>query len=364
MSNDAPNGTFSTAVSSATAGAPGRACISAIVPARNEEAMVAACVESLARQPEIGEIIVVNDDSTDGTAAVLRHMQEKIPQLRVVNSEGLPAGWVGKNRAAWVGAREARLPWLLFTDADSEHLPGSAARALQLEAEHEVPLVSFSPVQLTRTWWEKALIPFIYCRLAGRYSYDAVNNPASPVAAANGQYLLIHRVVYEAVQGHQSVAGEILEDVALAKRVKAAGFSLWFEPGAGVVQVRMYRTFGAMWEGWKKNLYTLMGSTSRGMRRELLTTVPWIPVLLLLAGIGWPVLGLIGLGLLVWRHAAYAAVLARNQFPVSRIFYYIPAVLLYAAVLVVSWKSHAQGRVSWKGREYAVGMPAAEGEGR
>ena len=364
MPSDAPNGPASFAPFPATLSASSSAPISAIVPARNEEAVIAACVESLARQPEIGEIIVVNDESTDGTAAILRRLAKTIPHLRVLESAGVPPGCVGKNHAAWLGAGAALLPWLLFTDADSEHLSGSAARALRIAEEREAALVSFSPGQVTRTWWEKALIPFLYCRLARRYSYPAVNDAASPAAAANGQYLLIRREAYDAVGGHSGVAGEILEDVALAQRVKRAGFRLWFGPGEGAVRVRMYRSFGAMWEGWKKNLFELMGGSAAGMRGELLTSVPWIPGLLLLGGLAWPICALAGAVLLLGRHGAYAAALARNQLPVSRIIYYVPAVALYAAVLLASWSGHARGRVRWKGREYPVGAPAAEGQGR
>lgn len=341
----------------------GEPSISAIVPARNEAAVIAVCVQSLARQPEIGEILVVNDSSTDATAAVLQELRKSVPKLRVIEGRDMPPGWVGKNYAAWQGAAQARLPWLLFTDADSRHLTGGAARALRMAAEHGAVLVSFSPAQVTRRWWEKALIPFIYCRLARRFSYAEVNDPALPAAAANGQYLLVRREAYDAVRGHEGVAGEILEDVALARRVKRTGCRLWFGSGAGAVEVRMYRSFAAMWEGWKKNLYRLMGDSSGGMVRELLQVVPWVPCGLLFAGWRWPVLALAGAALLALRLAAYAAALERNGVPVSRMFYYFPAVGLYAGVLAASWRSHARGRVSWKGREYAVGRTAAEGSG-
>ena len=120
-------------------------------------------------------------------------------------------------------------------------------------------LVSYSPEQETRTWWERALIPFVYTRLAQKFSYDAVNDPDSPAAAASGQYLLIRREDYERIGGHAAVAGEVLEDVALARLAKQAGIRLHFASGHGIMRVRMYRTFGAMWQGWTKNLYPLMG---------------------------------------------------------------------------------------------------------
>ena len=102
--------------------------VSAIVPARNEEATIATAVESLAAQPEITEIIVIDDQSTDGTAAALQRLSARYPQLRVLETKQLPGGWVGKNYAVSLGAAQATGDWLLFTDADGVHLPGSPTR--------------------------------------------------------------------------------------------------------------------------------------------------------------------------------------------------------------------------------------------
>jgi cellulose synthase/poly-beta-1,6-N-acetylglucosamine synthase-like glycosyltransferase len=345
--------------------------VSAIVPARNEEATIAAAVESLAAQPEIKEIIVINDQSTDGTAAVLRELSARYPPLRVLETTELPNGWVGKNYAVSLGAAQASGDWLLFTDADGVHLPGSTARALADAAEHGASLVSYSPEQETRTWWEKSLIPFVYTRLSRKYSYAAVSHPDSPAAAASGQYLMIRREAYEQIGGHAAVAGEVLEDVALARLAKQAGLRIYFASGYGIMRVRMYRTFSAMWQGWAKNLYPLMSGSltsgpkgvtqgepprraSRAVGRELFGVVPWIPLLLLpfaLVHLIW--LG-VSLALLAGRHAAYAADLRRNRFPVALAIYYLPAVALYAAALLNSEWRYARGSVVWKGREYPV----------
>ena len=102
---------------------------------------------------------------------------------------------------------------------------------------------------------KKHSIPVVYCRLAGKFSFDDVNDPENRAAAANGQFLLISREAYDTVGGHSSISDAVLEDVALARRVKEAGFAIWFASGRGIVSVRMYRKFGAMWQGWKKNLY-------------------------------------------------------------------------------------------------------------
>jgi glycosyltransferase involved in cell wall biosynthesis len=328
--------------------------VSAIVPARNEEASIAAAVESLASQPEITEIIVVNDQSTDGTAAELARLAARIPQLRVISIDALPDGWVGKNYAVSVGAAQAAGEWLLVTDADGVHLPGSTARALADAAANGAGLVSYSPEQETLTWWERTLIPFVYTRLAHRFSYDDVNNPESPAAAASGQYLMIHRDAYARIGGYAAVAGEVLEDVALARLAKQAGIRIHFASGSGIMRVRMYRTFGAMWQGWTKNLFPLMGGTSRAVGRELRGVIPWIPALLLLVTSWHLTLGLLGVVLLAGRHAAYAATLRRNRFPMALALYYMPAVALYAAALLASEWRYARGSVSWKGREYKV----------
>src|SRR5882762_3708510 len=330
------------------------AATSAIVPARNEEASIAGCIKSLAHEPEIAEILVVNDQSTDKTAEIVRGLMTGISNLRLLETHGVPEGWVGKNHAVALGASEATNPWLLFTDADAEHEPGAAAEALQVAQEASAALVSFSPEQVMEKWYEKALIPFIYCRLARKFSYDAVNDPASPDAAANGQFLMIRRDAYDAVGGHASVAAEVLEDVALAQRVKSAGHRLAFHSGKRIVRVRMYRSFASMWEGWTKNLYKLIGGTPKAVFRELESTFPWIVLLVLHLGIKFPFALFAGVWLLVFRQINYGSELTRNQFPFSLILYYVPAVALYAGVLWASYRRHARGTVEWKGREYPV----------
>ncbi len=331
--------------------------VTAIVPARNEESAIAACIMSLARQPEIAEILVVDDQSTDGTESVVRGLMEKIQNLRLLESGALPDGWVGKNYAIWAGVQQAKCPWLLFTDADAEHERDSVSHALQIAQEQSAALISFSPEQITETWYEKALIPYIYLRLAKRFSYENVNDPNSSAAAANGQFLMMRRDAYEAIGGHSSVAGEILEDVALAMRVKAAGHRLWFGSGKGIVRVRMYRSFEAMWQGWKKNLYRLMGGTPWAVFRETESNLPWIPFLLIIAGLKYPLLLFLGVLFLIARQTSHGLDLIRNHYPFSFIFYYVPGLALYIGVLWASYRGHVNGRIQWKGREYSVGAP-------
>lgn len=340
-------------------------CVSAIVPARDEEAVIAACVESLVPQTEIAEILVIDDQSSDGTAEIVRSLSTKYPKVRLLVASDLPAGWVGKNNAVWTGAREAHGAWLLFTDADAVHAQDSAAKALAIAAENGAALVSFSPEQAMETWYEKAVIPYVFTRLNSRFSFAGVNDPQNPAAAANGQFILIRRDAYEAVGGHASIAGDVLEDVALAARVKAAGYRLWFGSGKGIVRVRMYRSFAAMREGWKKNLYSLMGGSPSAVKAEIVRAL--LPMLLaLLAAIGvLPMTrstifaAVVLANGLLWLLLAQGLELRQNGSHFRLAAYCIPGRILFAVLLWASYRSHRSGRLEWKGREYPAGTPRA-----
>ena len=329
--------------------------VTAIVPARNEEAVIDTCVRSLAAQREITQIIVVNDQSMDRTGEIVARLAAEISSVEVVSTTQMGAGWTGKNHAAWQGAQRATGEWLLFTDADAELLPNAAARALELARETGAALVSFSPEQVTETWYEKALIPFIYCRLARHFRYEEVNSEDPRKAAANGQFLMIRASAYRAIGGHESVSSEVLEDVALAKRAKLEGYRLWFGPGKGIVRVRMYRSFSEMWEGWRKNLYLLVGGTPGAVYLELLKVVPWIWIVFPLVGTTLfpPVLPVV-VALVLLAHMSYGQALTRNQFRGIYILYYVPAVILYSDVLWASYRAHRKGYVEWKGRTIQI----------
>jgi glycosyltransferase involved in cell wall biosynthesis len=337
--------------------------ISAIIPARNEEASIARAVESVAAQPEVGELIVINEQSTDQTGAILADLAARIPKLKVISTNELPAGWTGKNYAVCRGAAVARGDWLLFTDADTCHLPGSAGRALASAAEHDAALISFSPEQEMGGFWERSVIPVVYWRLSQRYSFDRVNDPKLPDAAANGQYLMIRRDAYDAIGGHEAVATEILEDVALARNVKRCGYKIFFAAGNEIVRTRMYRSLGAMWQGWTKNLYPLFGGSFGETVMEIDAASPWMGMLL--AGVfGWELLragqvdwllGVVAGIVFIRPWAWYEGWLRRNRYPALYIQYYFPGISVYTAAQIASWWKHTRGKVSWKGREYAPG---------
>ncbi|HKC70216.1 MAG TPA: glycosyltransferase family 2 protein, partial [Terriglobales bacterium] len=157
--------------------------VSVIVPARNEEASLGACLQSLVRQRGVDyEIIVVDDGSTDRT----RQIAQSFAGVRVIEASALPHGATGKSNALACGARQARGQWLLFTDADTVHLPGSLAASVQEAQEHRAALLSYSPQQEVHGFWEKAVMPVVFAELTRTYRTEDVNDPASPAAAANG----------------------------------------------------------------------------------------------------------------------------------------------------------------------------------
>ena len=344
--------------------------VSAIIPARNEEQNVARAVRSVAAQPEVAEIIAVDDHSQDGTAAILEGLQDEIPRLRVLRVGEPPAGWLGKTHALVAGVGEASGDWLLFTDADTEHQPGSLAEMLGCAERERADLVSLSPGQETPTWWEKAVIPFTYAELARRFRFDKVSDPHSKSAAANGQYLLIRRSVYASSGGHESVRGEILEDVALAQRVKSRGGRILFLPGPEWVTTRMYASFGALWDGWRKNLYLLWGSSLRNTlaafaRVWFLDLAPPLGFLLALGLMAWgapaataAVAAVCCLAVAAARRTAYRRAIVRLGFSPQLANYEFPGAALFSLLLLESLAAHRWlGWVRWKGREYSTRRP-------
>ncbi len=341
--------------------------VSVIIPARNEEVNIARAVRSLANQQGIREILVVDDQSADRTGEVLAALEVEIPLLRSLRVESLPEGWLGKTHAAAAGARVATGDWLLFTDADTEHLAGSLAELVRRAEDEHADLLSVSPGQETPTWWEKSVIPAVYLRLASLFRFEEVSDPHSPAAAANGQYLLVRRDIYERSGGHEAVKSQILEDVELARRIKGLGGKLLFLPGARWVRTRMYHSFREMWQGWTKNLYLLYG----GNVSKILGAVAslWLldafPVLAFVAACLWVALArsggvalLIALSLFLLalvRQWNYGRALARLGFDPALASYQSIGAALLGTLMLGSLRAHrATGNIEWKGRHYAT----------
>ena len=341
--------------------------LTVIVPARNEEESLGACLQSLVSQSEeifaLGkdwELTVVDDHSTDRTAEIARGFAG----VAVLEAGKLEAGWTGKNNAVWAAAKTARGRWLLFTDADTVHEMGDLRRAIHEATRHKVGMLSYSPRQIVSGLAQRSLMPLVFCELALSYPPAKVSDPAQRIAAANGQFLLIEREAYRRLGGHAAVAEKVLEDVELAFLAKRRKVGLRFRYAEDAVATRMYRNTGAMIEGWTKNLALLFDNTLalaawRALDILLLFGLPVLAVELWSArfaahslewlGAGW-VLALLWVRTLVRFYAR----VAKSNFPFVDCALTPLGLPLFVALLYRSWFQHRiLKRVSWKGRDYA-----------
>jgi len=337
----------------------GQPTVSVIVPARNEEACLGSCLQSLVAQTGVRfEIIIVDDGSTDRT----REVAESFPEVRVISPEVLPRGWSGKNNALVAGASQARGEWLLFTDADTVHLPGSLAASVAEAHQQKTALLSYSPEQEVHGFWEKAVMPVIFAELASSFRPSEVNNPASKAAAANGQYILISREAYEAVGGHAAVGADLLEDVALARAVKASGRRIFFRYGGDAVRTRMYRTFAQLEEGWTKNLVLLFHSPVRLAILRLTEFVLIVASLAIAAATGprgkWYPAG-IALIVAMVLYGFFFQRIRLAHFPWNANLLAVFGLPLFSYLLLRSKMAYQKGTVSWKGRSYEANLNPA-----
>jgi len=349
--------------------------VSVIIPARNEEANIGRCLRSILAQQGIAfQVIVVDDHSTDRTAEIARQVAQE-PSTRSVAGQvivmqarrPLPAGWTGKANALCSAVPLARGDWLLFTDADTEHAPASLAAAVQEAEQHGADMFSLSPEQEVEGFWERALMPVIFSELAATFRPRDVSDPTKPLAAANGQYLLIRRSVYQEVGGHAAVAGDLLEDVALARRVKGAGHLLRFRIGKGMVRTRMYRGLRQMREGWTKNLALLFPDASSLAYRRMaefavLVALPPAAAGAWLAKTGTVRYVILGAAAVAWGNFLLRT--RRAHFDVLSTALAVCGLPLFAGLLLRSAKAHRDGRVEWKGRNYCVSPASATIEKR
>lgn len=334
---------------------PPTVTVQVIIPARNEEDCLGRCLDSLVGQQGIScQITVVDDGSTDSTRAIAG----SFPGVRVISAGEPGNGMSGKCNALIRGVEGASAEWLLFTDADTFHYPGSLAAAVQEAEERGVDLLSYSPEQETGSWYERMLMPLVYAELTRTYPTEKINDPADAAVAANGQYILVRRTVYQGLGGHQAVAHKLLEDVELARIFKETNHRIWFRFGEGKVRTRMYRSFAAMWEGWTKNLVLLF---PHPLRLAGLRGLEFLAIVALATSSG--ILAVVNKSTAVVAGAGCAAVLLwglflfrirRAHFPLSANLLALFGLPFFSSLLIRSWlHSRVRGAVTWKGRKYS-----------
>jgi chlorobactene glucosyltransferase len=342
--------------------------LSVVVPARNEERSIERCVRSLLAQTlDDYEVIVVDDRSEDRTGAILADLAREFPRLCVIAGAPLPDGWVGKPWALAQGVREARGAWLLFTDADTWHAPHACSSALAFVRARGADALSIWTHQELGSWGERAVLPTTLALvMLGSGTMAQINDPDDrDHALANGQYVLVSRAAHEALGGFDALRGEIVEDIAFARRLKADGrFRLVLADGAHLVRVRMYTSLRELWDGFSKNMYLGAGGDllKLGGAAMFLASLSVVPAALAVDAVvrRCPLRALEALSCLANGIAVEAHGLRKTGIPPKLAWFAPFGYAVCGAILVNSTLRTITGRgVEWRGRRY-TGRPGAQ----
>jgi hopene-associated glycosyltransferase HpnB len=345
----------------------------AVVPARNEEDAAPRSVRSLLAQDYSGpfEILLVDDQSEDATAARVGELADADPRLTLVRTPPRPAGWVGKMWAVHTGVAEAarRRPdaeYLLLTDADVEHSPGNLRRLVDKACRERLDLVSLMVRLHCEHGWERLLIPAFVYFFQKLYPFPRINDPRSRTAGAAGGCMLVRREALARAGGIEAIRGEIIDDCALGKALKAGG-RVWVGLGPSEYSFRPYAGLADVWSMVARSAYTQLGHSpwllaGTGLGLALVYLAP--P----LVALGWPLHGdaaAAAVALAAWVLMAWTFQPTLRDYGRSRwLGLALPvAGALYLAMTFDSARRHHQGRgAEWKGR-HGAGSAAAAARG-
>ena len=232
--------------------------VSIILPARNEEKYIARCLDSLLKQdyPNF-EIIAINDSSTDRTEVIMQHYAARDPRILVVNAKSKPVGWVGKNWACYQGYLRATGNLLLFTDADTVHLPSTMSLSVKHLIFENLDALTAIPKLLCKDFWTKITLPMLSTFLYSRFSALRVNDPKTKIGYFFGSFFIISRRTYEKVGTHKAVRHEIIEDGALGGKVKEEKFMMKMVRGDNYIEAIWARDFHTLWHGLRRLMIPL-----------------------------------------------------------------------------------------------------------
>jgi chlorobactene glucosyltransferase len=339
--------------------------ISVIIPARNEGRNISRCVQALFGQTYPNyEIIVVDDRSSDETPNILSDIKKKDPRLHIIHGAELPPGWAGKPHALVQGAAAAHGEWLCFMDADTFAESGLLWSTYRMAVKMDADMFSILTDQELGSFWERAILPLVFLGLSFGFPAQRVNDPNTPDAIANGQFILIKRSVYDQVGGHGAVKDRVDEDKAIAILVKRAGHRLVLADGRTVARTRMYTSLPEMWEGWTKNIYLglqdrlwlLLFGAFLGLVVSILLPF-W-----LLGGLVWLTSGggvaaaiVTGEAGVLWVYLIFKRLQACHAFsiPGGYAFTFPLGALIFTFMMFASAYNVISGRgVLWKGRRY------------
>ncbi len=331
--------------------------VSLLVPARNEAPTIASTVAGLLAQdyPRF-ELLILDDHSEDGTAAIAQAAGRGDPRFRLLAGADLPPGWLGKNWACQQLGQAARGDLLVFTDADVRWQPEALAALVRLSERESADLVTIWPTQQTETWAERLAVPLMALVVLAYLPLPLVHHTRfAAFAAANGQCLAFRRRAYDQVGGHAAVRKQIVEDIVFARRIKGQGLRLRMADGNHLIACRMYDGWPSVRDGYAKNILAGYGGHVWALLLAALFhwfvfLGPWLWLAAAL-GTGGPVLWPAALAALTIAVRGLTAVLSRQRagdallMPVS--------VLLMTAIAARALWWRWRGGPRWKGRVLA-----------
>jgi chlorobactene glucosyltransferase len=227
--------------------------VSVILPARNERRYIAHCLDSLLGQDYSNfEIIAINDSSTDGTGEIMKAYAANDLRVMHIDASPKPEGWTGKNWACYQGFLQARGELLMFTDADSEHLPSTMSLAVGHLISENLEALTAVPRLICNDFWTKMTLPVLATFLHTRFSPIRVNDPNSKTGYFFGSFFIITRNTYEAIGTHEGVKDELVEDGALGSKVKASKFRMKMVRGEFHIDAVWARDLPTLWQGLRR----------------------------------------------------------------------------------------------------------------
>jgi hypothetical protein len=330
--------------------------VSVLIPARDEAARIGPCVDGVlgALEGVAAEVLVLDDGSTDATADVVRRRAAEDARVRLLPGRPLPSGWLGKPHACHQLAEVAQGAVLLFVDADVRLQPLAVHATVALLRESELDLVSPYPRQAYDGWLPRLVQPLLqWSWLTFLPLGLAERSPRPSLTAANGQLLACRAEAYRAAGGHAAVRSEVVEDVALARAVKRAGFRATVADGTDLATCRMYDTSAELVEGYTKSLAAAFGSPAgAAATMALLTWLYVLPPVGALVGLARRDRRLAGAGLAGYAAGVAGRLLAARRFggrPRDALAH--PASVAALAWLTGrSWRRRRAGTATWRGR--------------
>jgi chlorobactene glucosyltransferase len=233
--------------------------ISILIPARNEENNIRRCITSLMKQDYRNiEILVLDDNSTDNTAQIVEELSEKDSRVILFHGKPLKKGWMGKTYACHQLAEYSRGEYLIFTDADTLHFPNSVSSAVACLLKNKLDALSVLSKQIMVTIHERMVVPFGQYMILCFMPVYLINRTRSALfCTAIGQFMLFKKGVYKKIGGHESVKGEVLDDIRISKKVKRYGYKFMIFDGRNNLYSRNYRNFKEVARGHSKTLFAV-----------------------------------------------------------------------------------------------------------